>query len=394
MSSENERSGKLLVDGTFVHGRVRFDGGRITAVEPLAEPAPPDAPLVVPGLVDLHVHGFGGREPLADLAGMAAALAAAGTTAFQPTLFPRAPARLGADAERVWQAAQALAGAPAARVLGLHLEGPFVNPRALGALPADGVAEPSPAILGEILGPATGDLRGVRTMTVAPELPGGTALVRALVKAGVRVSLGHSLATAAEAAAAAHAGATGATHLFNAMAPLHHRRAGLALFALSADALRAELIGDLAHVGPEAFGLALKARGTDGLVLVSDALAAGGTACERFESAGTTAVARAGAFWIEDPRAEGGWRLAGAAASQLEAVRRLVYAGVLSAAEALTMATAAPAAAAGHAGELGALVPGARADLLVLSEPALELREVLVGGRPPDPIPAAAPARR
>ena len=385
------RSGRLLVDGRLRPGRVQVEDGRIVRVE-LDEAGAPGAvgaggPIVAPGLIDLHVHGFGGHGPLDSLEGMARELARQGTTAFQPTLFPAAPERLGEVARGVWASAASL-GAGAARVLGLHLEGPFVNPRSAGALPVEDLAEPSVAGLRAILGPATGDRRGIRTITLAPELPGALELVEELHRSGVRASLGHSLATAEEARRAARGESCGATHLFNAMGPWHHRRAGLSAFALTDDAVYAELIGDLCHVGPEAVTLAVRARGPRGTCLVSDALRGAGTGCDRFHWHGREHVIRDGAAWYpaEDPEsddpARSAPRLAGSATGQLEAVRRLVSRGVLSVEEALTMGGEAPARALGLEAELGRLVVGARADLLVLEGPGLELREVLLGGDP------------
>ncbi len=380
-----ELRGRLLLAGRLVPGKVRFEADRILAVS--QESAGPygaqELPIVVPGFVDLHVHGFGGHDPLDDLAGMASALARAGTTAFQPTLFPAAPARLGEQASQVWRAAESWNGtAPGqgARAVGLHLEGPFVNPKSAGALPVDALAEPSVAALRAILGPAMGSGGGIRTMTLAPELPGAPALVAELERVGIRASLGHSLSTAAEARAAARAGAVGATHLFNAMGPLHHREVGLAGFALTDAALFVELIGDLVHVGPDALGLALLARGPRSLCLVSDALPGAGTGCERFHWHGRDHVIRDGAAFHQ-PAGEGTpHQLAGSALSQLEMVRRLVASGVVGLEDALTMATETPARALGLESEVGRLVPGARADLLVLTGAGLELAEVVVGG--------------
>ncbi len=268
-----------------------------------------------------------------------------------------------------------------ARVVGLHLEGPFVNPDAAGALAVADLARPSTRALREILGPATGGGRGIRTMTLAPELVGATDLVTELVRSGIRVSLGHSRASSAEARSAARAGASGATHLFNAMAPWHHREAGLAGFALTDAALFAEIIGDLVHVGPEAFELALRARGAGGLCLVSDALRGAGTGCDRFGSHGREHVVRDGAAFY--PAADGsGPKLAGSASSQLEMVRRLVARGVVGLAEALAMASATPARALGLERELGELRPGLAADLLVLRGRELAIEQVFVAGKP------------
>jgi N-acetylglucosamine-6-phosphate deacetylase len=379
-SASGAREGRLLLDGALVAGRLRFAGGRITAVERLAGLAE-EAPVIAPGLVDLHVHGYAGRGPEDDLAGLSRALAAAGTTAYLPTLFPDAPARLGKLAESIWSRRAEAAGG--ARVLGLHLEGPFVNPRKAGGLPPDRLHAPAPGALRALLGSATAEGRGIRQLTVAPELPGSAELIAELATLGVRVSLGHSAATSAEAARAADHGARGATHLFNAMGAIHHREATLASFALASDALVSEIIGDLVHVGPEAFRIALRARGPLGLALVSDALKGAGTPESEFESHGRRCRIKDGAIWLveDDPTAPA--RLTGAEACQLEAVRRLVRAGVADLATALTLASESPARALGLEHELGRLALGARADLLVLDPRTLVLREVLVGGARP-----------
>lgn len=403
-----------------MHGTLVLQGGRIKAVErgSVTGAALDGLQILAPGLIDLHVHGFAGCDPLrgivdgvgefraeggaalvsdGGLAGMASALARAGTTAFQPTLFPAEPTRLGANAAACWRRAGELdAGGGHARVLGLHLEGPFVNPLAAGALPPADLAEPSVAALAALLGPATGGGRGIRTVTIAPELPGSAELIAELTRAGVRASLGHSRASAAEGRAALRGGAGapeqpfGVTHLFNAMTGVHHRDPGLATLALTDEALVVELIGDLVHVGPEAIDLALRARGAAGLALVSDALEGAGTGCDVFHSHGRAHRCHSGAAWYpadrgetEDtaraPRPE---RLAGSATGQLEAVQRLVARGVVSAADGLTMASLAPARALGMEHELGVLAPGARADLIELDPKGLGLRRVLLGGSP------------
>jgi N-acetylglucosamine-6-phosphate deacetylase len=373
----NVLRGRLLVEGALVPGTLRWEKDRIAAVDLDWRATDADRlPIVSPGMIDLHVHGFGGCDPLDDLAGMAKALAAAGTTAFQPTLFPEAPALLGDQARGVWETGQQLRGG--ARVLGIHLEGPFVSKNAAGALPEECFALPSTDTLGAILGSSTGDGHGVRTMTIAPELPGARDLVRELVRAGVRPSLGHSRATAAEARAAAGDGACGATHLFNAMTPFHHREAGLVGFALSDAALDCEIIGDLTHVAAEAIELALAARGPESLCLVSDALPGAGTGCDHFHWKGREHRVVRGAAWY---RLMGDQLLAGSAMGQGEMVRKLVATGVASAAEVLTMATLAPARALGLEHELGVLIPGAHADFVVLS-PDLEPIDVIVRGEP------------
>jgi N-acetylglucosamine-6-phosphate deacetylase len=164
---------------------------------------------------------------------------------------------------------------------------------------------------------------------------------------------------------------------------IHHREASLASFALAEDALVAELIGDLVHVGREAVRIALRARGPLGLALVSDALRGAGAAEREFESHGRRCRVERGAIWLVDADPAAPARLTGAEASQLEAARRLVRAGVTDLATVLTMASASPARALKLENEFGRLAPGMRADLIALDRRSLVLREVLIGGERP-----------
>lgn len=375
----SELTGKLLLDGALTPGRLRWSEGRLTEVERLPE-CEPGAPVIAPGFIDLHLHGFAGCDPLADLQGMADGLSRHGTTAFQPTLFPVEPARLGEDCLTLQAAEVARTKDRGARNLGAHLEGPFVNPLAAGALPPEDLHTPSVLGLRQILGPASGDGRGIRTITLAPELAGAADLIAECRASGVRVSMGHSRASGAEAKAGARAGATGATHLFNAMSGLHHRNAGLAGIAMTDELVFAEIIGDLVHVEEAAFQVALAARGPRGLCLVSDALSGAGTGCDVFHCSGREHMVIDGTAYYP-PREPGGEpQLAGCASSQLDMVRKLVARGVVGLADALTMAAETPARALGLGAELGVLAVGARADLAVLSESDLSLEACLVGG--------------
>jgi len=374
----SELRGKLLVEGRLQAGTLRTEGERIAAIELDGRASSEELPIIAPGLIDLHIHGFGGAEAESELGEMARALALAGTTGFQPTLFPDRPERLGATSQRVWEEALSIrASSAAARVLGLHLEGPFVNPLAAGALPRERLVAPSREALREILGPATGDGRGIKTMTLAPELAGSADLIDELARSGVKASLGHSRATYAEAKAVADGRRAGATHLFNAMSGAHHREVGLSGYALTGGVAYAELIGDLAHVSGEAIELALRACGPKALALISDALPGAGTGCDVFHWQGCDHIVRDGAAWFEGDH---GQQLAGSATGQLEALRRLVQRGHVTVEEGLAMGTEAPARALGLEGELGLLAVGSRADLIVLAGPELALSEVWLGG--------------
>lgn len=371
--------GRLLVNGSLRTGTVRFEEGLITQLD-FDEPAWDEGslPIIAPGLIDLHIHGFDSCDPLQDLPGMARSLAREGTTGFLPTLFPDDPARLGSACESVDLASTEQAGAASA--LGLHLEGPFVNPACAGALPPESLATPSVAALRELVGPPSAGGRGIRTITLAPELPGSMDLVQELNTLGIRVSLGHSNANGQEARDAARAGAVGVTHLFNAMSGIHHRNMGLAGIALTEGVLFTEIIGDLVHVKREAFELALAARGPEGLCLVSDALSGAGTGCDHFHSHGRDHLIQDGAAYYPADDKHPEPRLAGSAMSQVEMVQRLCAEGVLDVADALTMASTTPARALGLESERGSLHVGARADLIVLSPADLALRQVYVSG--------------
>ena len=385
-----------------------------------------------PGLIDMHVHGFGGWGPVgpmdefaerglpdgqrSSLEGMANALARAGTTAFLPTLFPEAPNALNQTVQRTWRDAAATNQVTytdrprGAHVLGLHLEGPFVNPLAAGALPLADLAEPSVAALRTLLDGV--DAAAIRTLTLAPELTGATDLINELTTLGVRVSFGHSRAQAADTRALLRrypSTAFGITHLFNAMSGVHHREPGLAHLALCDDSVYAEIIGDLVHVGREGIELALRARGPEHLCLISDALAGAGTGCDVFHSHGRKHVIRGGAAYYPGsvPPAHGvsqgttqgsdgpnrtapklaqqesGDQLAGSATGQWEAVQRLVGQGIVALADALTMATLAPARALQLESERGVLIEGAVADVLEIdaSGKRPRLREVWIAGQ-------------
>ena len=243
--------GRLVLDDRVEPGRIVIEDGRIVAVDTGAPSGPgrsaaSDGPLIAPGFVDVHVHGGGGHDAMGGagaLDGMARHLLRHGVTSFLPTAVTAPIDELVAFAERVraW-----LPDAPAdgAEPLGFNLEGPFLAVARRGAhdpahlrVPAD---VPRP-----MLEPL---IDGLRLLTIAPELPGATDLIRWLRDRGVATSIGHSAATIEEARAGYEAGATSTTHLFNAMSGVDHRAPGVAVAALLDDAAYVELIADGIHV--------------------------------------------------------------------------------------------------------------------------------------------------
>lgn len=362
----NTVQGMILTPEGWVRGRLRHTAS-IHAIEP--DPIAPGNRFVLPGFVDLHVHGGGGADTMGGpdaLHAMAAFHARHGTTALLPTTVT-APA----DALR-----QALCGIVeaasrpqpgAARIMGAHLEGPFINPTMLGAQPP--FAIPPDLALAEDLcriGP-------IRVATIAPEIDPDGALLACLIARGVRVQLGHTACTYEQARLALGRGASGFTHLFNAMSPLQHRNPGAAGCAL-AHAEHAEIIPDLLHVAPGAILAALRA--IPHLYAVTDAVSATGMP-DGLYRLGTHRIHKYGsAACLEDGT------LAGSVLTMDQALRNLLNLG-LTLAEASARVSAIPAAYAGFIGR-GQLTPGAAADCVTVNA-AGDVLAVLAEGVSPPP---------
>ena len=383
---------------------VLLEGGRIAAAGPRATtPVPKGATrvdgrggVVMPGLVDLHINGFGGVDAFGagpkELARMGARLAATGVTSFVPTLVTSPfPSLCRALAKLV--AAMAMpAPAACADAVGVLLEGPFLSEPKRGVHPSQDLRQPradTVAQLLELLG------NGPRIVAMAPELPGAIDAIRALTARGAVVSLGHSNADAETCRLAAAAGATHVTHLFNAMAPMHHRSPGLAGFTLGSSEVTAEIIADGHHVDRWMVAAAWRALGPDRRCLVSDALApaglplADGTTVRLESGLGRVTLKRGGT----DPKTgasmlprfvNGSGVLAGAAVSLTDCVRFAVRAAGVPLWDAARMASATPARVLGLGRTKGNLAPGFDADVLLLDED-LEPKSVWVRGVPVQP---------
>jgi N-acetylglucosamine-6-phosphate deacetylase len=351
-----------LVGGAEVPGDVEIEDGRVAAVG--LSPAGASG-LAVPGFVDLQVNGFAGVDFLAaapeDYARAGEALAAAGVTAYQPTLITAAPETL----RSALAAAAAGRELSPVRLLGVHLEGPFLSPAWPGAHPPEHLREPDRGLLGELL--AAGPVEAV---TLAPELPGGLDLVEWLTARGVNVRIGHTDADSATAHAAFDRGAAAITHIHNAHRRFAPRDPGPAGAALARDDVTITAIVDGVHLAPETVELVRRAAGPR-LCLVSDAIAAAGLGDGRYRLGELELEVRDG----RSTRADG--TLAGSVGPLDAAVRRLVDGGA-PLADAIHAATRAPALLAGRP-DLGTLEPGATADLAVLDS-SLRVSRTLVGG--------------
>jgi N-acetylglucosamine-6-phosphate deacetylase len=321
---------------------------------------------VLPGFIDLHVHGGAGYDTMDGgqaVAQIARAHARHGTTALLATTMTAPQADIDGALHAL---APACAARPAqgARVLGVHLEGPFLSPQRLGAQPDFTCA----ATLEQVL--AWHAIAPLRLVTIAPEVPGHLELIVALRARGFVVQIGHSAGTYDDAVAALQAGASGFTHLFNAMTGLHHRAPGLVGAAL-AHAERAELIADLLHVHPGAIRAALRA--IPGLYCVTDSTSAAGMPDGQYRLGRQHVTKCLGGVRLADGT------LAGSTLTMDQALRNLVGLG-LGLAEA-SRRTATIAAAHLGLADRGHLSPGAWADAVVL-DAALQPRQVVIEGEP------------
>ncbi len=355
-------------------GWVQVEGDRIAAVgvgRPPAGPCVDAAGLTVcPGFIDLHIHGAFGhdvREGEAALVALGAGLPRFGCTAYLPTTIA---APWPQTLETVERLAAALEQAvPGAQALGLHLEGPFFNPLQRGMHLAENLVAPSAAGARALLDAGRGR---VRSITLAPELPGGLDAVRVLAAAGVLVSIGHSDATYAQAQEAFAAGARHVTHCYSAMRGLHHREPGLLGAAMDLDGLSCEVIADGVHVYPAPLRLVWRAKGWRGLALVTDAMPGAGAGDGVYRFGGQDVHVGGGRAQLA------GGALAGSVATMDQLVRTMVEAGV-PARQAVGMATATPARIGGWP-DRGQVAPGARADLVAL-DAELRVAWTMVGGQ-------------
>ena len=330
-----------LVGGALVPGDVEIADGKVAAT---GLSSPGGRGIAAPGFVDLQVNGFADVDFFdADAEGYRRAgdaLLETGVTAYLPTF-------LTAPEERLVAALRAVPdGTGGAKILGAHLEGPFISPARLGVHPVDARRDPSSDLLERLL--AAGP---VRLVTLAPELPGATALIRTLVGRGVSVSLGHSDATAEEANAAFDAGAGSVTHVFNAMRPFHHRDPGIAAVALTRDDVIVQMIVDGVHLAPETARLVWRAAHGRVALVTDHTTVRGGRTPEGV--------------------------LAGSTITMIEAVQNVCALGA-SLVDALMAATAVPARVIGESTR-GHLAPGSPADVAILTD-ELEISRVLVDG--------------
>ena len=365
-------------DRVIERGAVLVDGDRIVAAGPAAEvPGRPDADeidaggsFLVPGFIELQVNGAFGDDFTDDptvIWRVAEKMPCYGVTSFLPTI-------ITSPLEKVAAGRKVVADGPPARFcgarpLGIHAEGPFLNPKKKGAHNPDYLRRPDLAAVAD-WSPKT----GVRLVTLAPELPGALEVIAALSSRGVLVSEGHTMANYDQAVAGFDAGARFGTHLFNAMPALGHRDPGLPGALLTDDRVTVGFIADGVHTHPSVIKLVWRVLGSERLNLVTDAMAALGMPAGKHVLGDYEVIVDATSARLADGT------LAGSILSLDQAVRNLVAVAGCTLAEALPTVTTTPARAIGLDGERGRIEPGHVADMVLLSRD-LRVRTTITEGK-------------
>ncbi|RAP75986.1 N-acetylglucosamine-6-phosphate deacetylase [Paenibacillus montanisoli] len=360
--------GRLIVD----------DEGKISAIDEAGLAVDPEMPvqdvsglLLVPGFIDVHIHGGNGFSVMAGelehLDGISTYHAAHGTTAFLATTTT-------APLERIIHALEAAASAVqncrlgGAELAGIHLEGPYIDLKRRGAQSKDDIRTPSRLEIEQLLEAAR---QQIRLVTLAPEVEGGLDAVRQLTESGVTVSAGHSDATYAEIREAVGWGLRHTTHHFNGMSPLHHREPGLAGAGLMLDDLTCELICDGIHVHPAVVKLLFDTKGPSNVCMITDAVTCAGLPDGDYGDV----TMHDGQIYLKD-----GSSLAGSSLTMAQALRNAIRFTGYSLEAILPSLTSVPARQAGLLDAKGTLEEGKDADFVLL-DPELQVRQTVVRGK-------------
>ncbi len=322
----------------------------------------PAGAIVVPGFIDQHIHGAGGSDgmdaTMADITTIAKTIAEEGTTSFLVTTMTQSPENItkAMNAVKEYKDMEPEVGA---RVVGIHLEGPFINVKHKGAQPEEFVAAPDWRVFDEY-NKASGN--AIRIVSLAPEAAGAEELIRHLKEKDVIASIGHTSAKYAEVKKAVELGASNVTHTYNAQTGVHHREVGVVGSAMLFDELNSELIADTIHVSVPAMQLLVKNKPKDKLTLITDAMRAKGIPDSVSELGGQTVYVKNGEARLEDGT------LAGSVLRMNRAVQNMVEKVGVEFTQAIDYATINPAKNLKIDKETGSIAVGKRADLTVLNE--------------------------
>ena len=352
--------------------------GRISDVQ-LGDNIPQDVPVVdargrviAPGFIDVHIHGAGGVDTLTctpeAIPTMANILARFGTTSFLPTIVP-VPDKIDSAVQYIL-GEQINPDSTGAEILGIHLEGPFVNPDKRGGIFPESIQTPDSDRLKELIELCKGELR---MMTIAPEIEGGVELVEDLLSKKIIPALGHTCATYAETRSYFDAGVNHITHLYNAMPPLHHREPGPLLAILESDTVTTQLICDGRHVSPEIIRWTHQQIGPKRIVCITDGMQAIGLPEGRYEYNGEPYESKNGSAYYLDGT------LIGTALSLGQLVLNYQEFTGCSFEEAVNAGSLNPARVLGIDDRKGSIEPGKDADLVIFDE-NFTVWKTLVGG--------------
>lgn len=358
-------NGKILAPAPLPAGHsIMIEGGRIAAIAPAGEFSA-DLPRldaggrrVVPGLIDIHVHGSSGSDTMDDvpeaLQDMARFFASRGVTSFLPTTVAASADQVTAAIRRIGSYRQSADGA---RVLGIHLEGPYLQHEYRGAQSPQHLRPARPQ---EYLPWLESGL--VRLFTVAPEIDGVGDLIESGSAAGVKFAVGHSAASYETVINAVEKGLTQSTHTFNGMPPLHHRQPGVLGAVLTEKRIYAQVIADGIHLHPAVVKLLFEAKGVERTVLITDAVGAAGAADGTYKLGDQTITVKDGIART------GSGSLAGSTLTMDQALRNAHLFTNRPWAELLPSATCVAAESLGLADQMGTLKPGAYADLVFMDD--------------------------
>lgn len=357
---------------TILNGYIKVENGKIKSFgqanhrvaqdHEVVYPTPENLTLL-PGMIDVHIHGANGADTMDStpeaLNVMAEALPKEGTTSFLATTITQDSHLLEKAIKNAGDYIRSNDHPRQAEVLGIHLEGPFLNAKRAGAQPPHAILDPNINLFKEWNELAQGT---IKLVTLAPEKEGGADLVRYLSEQGIVVSIGHSDATYEEVLEAVENGAAHATHLFNGMRGLHHREPGVVGAVLLSDHLKAEIIADGHHVRPEMIKLAYKQKRDEGMILITDAMRAKCLKNGRYDLGGQDVYVKDGKALLENGT------LAGSVLSMNDALRNIqAYTGC-TLESAVKMAAENPAKQLGLFDRKGSIAVGKDADFILLNE--------------------------